>query len=175
MTLERNVKKGFKIAGWVILGIVGVSALAVLFGFIVMWLWNRLMGGVFGLPELTYWEAVGLLILAKIFFGSMHGEGGGGGKKKQKKDKSRRWENWDPENWDIDPEDCKHFRKYWNEGGKEHFHQYRDDYSTEEDESIGDTIKNTIKDEIRNEIRKEFEKEMRKDSEVEQSEDQDKE
>jgi len=146
MKPEEKVFKALKVAGWVVLGIVGGSALAVLFGFIVMWLWNRLMGGIFGLPELSYWEAVGVLILAKIFFGCM---GGGGGHHKSKK---KKWDKWDGDNWDMGPDDWQHFKEYWHSGGKEHFHSYRESHRG---------VRETIGDEIKNEIRKEMEKERK--------------
>ena len=71
-------KSAGEIAGWVILGIIAVIGLAILFGFIIMWLWNWLMPSLFGIAAITYWQAVGIFILAKILFG---GCGGGGGKK----------------------------------------------------------------------------------------------
>jgi len=33
-------------------------------------LWNALMPNIFNLPEVSYWQAVGLVVLAHIFFGS---------------------------------------------------------------------------------------------------------
>ena len=52
-------------------------AMAVLVGFVVMYLWNWLMPEIFGLDTINYWQALGMLILAKIFFG---GCGSGRGK-----------------------------------------------------------------------------------------------
>jgi hypothetical protein len=46
-----------------------------LFGFAAMFLWNWLLPAIFGLPELTYVQALGLLVLSRIFFG---GAGFGG-------------------------------------------------------------------------------------------------
>ena len=62
----------------IILGILGVIAFAVVLGFIfgavVMWLWNWLMPGLFGLKLITYWQGVGLVILARLLFGAFgHG------------------------------------------------------------------------------------------------------
>ncbi len=64
--------KVLKVIGFVLLGIIGVTALAILFGLIVMWLWNALMPDIFNLPEIGYWQAVGLVVLAHIFFGHDH-------------------------------------------------------------------------------------------------------
>lgn len=61
-----------RIAGLVL--IVGTIFLAG-FGWAVLQLWNWLMPPIFGLPLLTFWQAVGLLGLSWIFFGSWRGFG----------------------------------------------------------------------------------------------------
>ncbi len=43
------------------------------FGQAVLQLWNHLMPQIFGLPALTFWQAVGLMALAWILFGSWRG------------------------------------------------------------------------------------------------------
>lgn len=48
-------------------------AFAALFGGVVMLLWNWLMPCIFGLPELSFLQAVGLLVLCKILFGGIGG------------------------------------------------------------------------------------------------------
>src|SRR5258706_685299 len=40
------------------------------FGNAVLFLWNSVIPTVFGLPPISYWQAVGLLCLSWIFFGS---------------------------------------------------------------------------------------------------------
>ena len=44
-----------------------------IFSLLVLLLWNWLMPSIFGLPAITYFQAVGLLILAKILFFGFHG------------------------------------------------------------------------------------------------------
>lgn len=44
-----------------------------LFSWIVMSLWNWLMPGLFGWHLISFWQAVGLLILSKILFGGFRG------------------------------------------------------------------------------------------------------
>lgn len=44
-------------------------------GFLVVGLWNWLMPSLFGLKLITYWQAVGLLILSKILFGGFRRTG----------------------------------------------------------------------------------------------------
>lgn len=53
----------------VIGGLAAVAALAILVGLIVQALWNALMPEIFGLPEVSYWQGVGLLILGHLLFG----------------------------------------------------------------------------------------------------------
>lgn len=70
--------KVLKVIGMVILG----AGACLLFGFVIMWLWNWLMPLIFKLPAITYWQGIGLLILSSIFFGRL-----GGGSSEKKKDK----------------------------------------------------------------------------------------
>jgi hypothetical protein len=48
--------------------VVLVPAFIALFGAVTMWLWNWLMPTIFKLPEIGFWQAIGLLLLAHIFF-----------------------------------------------------------------------------------------------------------
>lgn len=81
--------KAFKVVGFVILGIAGISALAIVFGLIVMWLWNALMPDIFSLPEIGYWQAVGLVVLTHIFFGNDHKSNVNTRKKTKEKSKNK--------------------------------------------------------------------------------------
>ena len=58
--------------------LVGVIAIA-FFGFVTMALWNWLVPEIFNGPAITYWQALGLLVLTKILFwglgGKRHGPG----------------------------------------------------------------------------------------------------
>lgn len=60
------------IVGMVIGGVALFSLIAFLLGWVVMSLWNALIPSLFHGPTLTYWQAIGLFILAHIFFGK-HG------------------------------------------------------------------------------------------------------
>ena len=54
-----------------ILLVIGVLMLAmILFGGPLMVLWNWLMPTLFALPEITFWQACGLQLLATILFKS---------------------------------------------------------------------------------------------------------
>ena len=66
---KKRVMTFFKIFGAVVGGIALVILLAFGFGYLVKVLWNWLMPSLFGLKTITYWQGVGLIILAKLFFG----------------------------------------------------------------------------------------------------------
>nr|WP_239060686.1 hypothetical protein [Bacteroides sp. 519] len=48
---------------------VGFLLIAAAFSTIVMLLWNWLMPAIFGLIAINFWQALGLLVLARILFG----------------------------------------------------------------------------------------------------------
>jgi uncharacterized membrane protein len=91
----RWILKGLKIAV--------IAALAlVVFGYVVMSLWNWLMPGLFGLRMITFWQALGLLVLFKILFGGLHRHGGPG----------RHWRRRMMERWEqMTPEEREKFRQ----------------------------------------------------------------
>ena len=57
---------------WGIVFAIGGIGLTALFGFVVMALWNWLMPEVFGLTQVSYWQAWGLLVLCWILFKGWH-------------------------------------------------------------------------------------------------------
>lgn len=66
-----------------------------LFGFIggqvVKLLWNWLLPGLFGFPQITFWQALGILALSRILFGGFGFHGRSGSHYR------RRWEAMTPE------------------------------------------------------------------------------
>ena len=54
-----------------------VSLALTIFSFVVKWLWNWLMPGLFGLHVISFWQALGVLVLSKILFSSFHARPGG--------------------------------------------------------------------------------------------------
>jgi hypothetical protein len=59
------------------LAILGMLIFAWIGGEVVMLLWNWLAPTLFGLRQITFWQALGLLALCRILFGGF-GLGGGG-------------------------------------------------------------------------------------------------
>lgn len=66
----RRVRRVFSIIGMGIGGIGIAMIMALLFGFVVKWLWNWLMPPIFGLTMITFWQAWGLVVLSHILFKS---------------------------------------------------------------------------------------------------------
>jgi hypothetical protein len=64
-----------------------------IFGEIVMHLWNWLIPALFGWHTITFWQALGLLILCKILFGGWHGRGSD----RRRAQRAERWEWMTPE------------------------------------------------------------------------------
>lgn len=63
-------------------------------GLVTSGLWNLLLPGIFGLPTISFWQALGLLILSRILFGRV---GGGFGRRMRKARFARGWESLTPE------------------------------------------------------------------------------
>jgi hypothetical protein len=108
-------KSPIEIVGIIIFGAIAITGLAILFGFVIMWLWNWLMPEIFGLPELTYWKAVGLFILFKLLLGGCGGSGSKSSKKSE--DKCKKKSKRDFSKW-------KHYDKFWKEEGDWLFSEY---------------------------------------------------
>jgi hypothetical protein len=69
--VERKIRKIITVL------LIAIIAIAV-FGFVVKGLWNWLMPPLFALRAITFWQAVGLVVLSKIFFGGFRGGAGRG-------------------------------------------------------------------------------------------------
>jgi hypothetical protein len=92
-------KRILRFFGIALAAVAGIS----LVGFIVMKLWNAILPSTVGWHEITYWQALGLLILTKILFGFPFHRGGG---------PSRHWRRRMIERWDkMTPEEREKFRE----------------------------------------------------------------
>ena len=86
-------RKLFYIAPFAILGIALLIGIG---GWIVMQLWNWLAPVLFGWRMITFWQALGILVLCRILFGH-HGFRGGGMHRKMRDRMAERWEHMTPE------------------------------------------------------------------------------
>ena len=120
--------RGAWMAGRIGRGIVFGLAVALAFGLLVQLLWNWLAPAVFGFREIGYLEAVGMIVLARILFGSRGMRPGFGGK----------WHGHGHWGWggpcsgtDAENGHIKDWRKYdawWEDEGREAFKKYIDSH-----------------------------------------------
>lgn len=82
------IRRAIKIA---VLAIIAVGVLS----FIVMSLWNALLPELFAVRAITFWQALGLLVLSKLLFGGFRPYCGGGGRWRRRM--AERWEQMTPE------------------------------------------------------------------------------
>jgi len=111
---NRDASKAMK-AGKILLIIAGFLLLAFLLGYWIMFLWNETMAAIFGLPTISYWQAVGLFLLAKMFFGI-----GGRGRRSNSKYRRRHIKHQADETEDVTEVTASAtFKEFWLGGGKE--------------------------------------------------------
>ncbi len=112
--------KVLRIIGMAFMGVVFAAGFALVFGLLVMWLWNWLMPALFGLGEITYWQAFGILLLAKIFFG------GFGHHNKEPSDhfRDRFHPKWDHLKSRKEVGDWKQFKQFWEDEGRAKYQEY---------------------------------------------------
>lgn len=60
---------GEKVIVWIIVFILLIPLLILDF-FIIKWLWNWLMPALFGVSQITFWQAAGIFILARCIWGT---------------------------------------------------------------------------------------------------------
>ncbi|KAB5490972.1 MULTISPECIES: hypothetical protein [Flagellimonas] len=114
--VAHKVKKIVKVIAMVLFG----AAMLLLANYLLMRLWNWLMPDLFGLSTITYWQALGIFVLAKLLFGFGGGGKKGGGPRHKSKVKSsnrcgslrRDFDEW------------KHYDQFWKEEGEEAFKAY---------------------------------------------------
>ncbi|HEX8846425.1 MAG TPA: hypothetical protein VF791_17390 [Pyrinomonadaceae bacterium] len=86
-----------RIPKWVFVAApVGFAIFIAIGGAVVMNLWNWLAPELFGLRQITFWQALGLLALCRILFGGF-GCGGGSHRSKSRRRRDERWDRMTPE------------------------------------------------------------------------------
>ena len=122
-------KNPIEIAAAIIFIPIIIALFIALFAFVIMYLWNWLMPDIFGLTVNTFWQAIGLGLLAKLLFGTF-----GGDKSSNKSDKcsSKKSSKKDFSKW-------KHYDAYWKEEGERAYTEY---INKQETPSIEEAPKN---------------------------------
>jgi hypothetical protein len=129
---SRHGSKALRIVGLTIAGVGFAVLFALVFGLVVKILWNWLMPAIFGLGEITFWQAFGIVLLAKLLFGAGHGP--------SHRDHHARFENHFKDRFKsfAGPEEeaeggapvpgngrrWRHFRQYWRDEGQAAFESY---------------------------------------------------
>jgi hypothetical protein len=126
---ERRVQK---IALWTVAGLTGAIVFGLLFGLLIQFLWNATLTEMFDLPALSFWQAVGLFILAKLFFG--FGAGSSGSRRKRKKQRVDQQPSADSEDVSTLADD-ETFKKFWEEEGKVSYEAFRSGDAIDSDPS----------------------------------------
>lgn len=97
--IKNRIARGIKFA---LLAIPFAALFLAVFGFVVMRLWNWLIPALFGWHLITFWQAVGVLVLSKILFGGFRGRTG-----RQVYGRRRMMERWER----MTPEEREKFRQ----------------------------------------------------------------
>jgi len=95
--------------------------MSVIFGLFVMLLWNALLPDLFNFPDINYLQSVGLIVLARLIFGSIALKHHYKDSKKSRKPigKLTGLEKLDEIN------DWKYYDNYWDEEGRQHFEEFK--------------------------------------------------
>lgn len=83
---------------------IAIVAGVYIFGNLVMFLWNSILPAVFGFSVITFWQALGLLLLSKILFG-----GFGGHHSRHSRSCHHRSDQW----MHLTPEEKKKMKEEW--------------------------------------------------------------
>jgi hypothetical protein len=122
-------RSAVEIVGLIIFGIIAIVGLAILFGFVIMWLWNWLMPELFGLTTLTYWQAVGIFILFKILLGGFAGSDKSSSSSKNSKSSCKKEGKSDFSKW-------KHYDDFWKEEGDKAYKEYKERIGKENNDEV---------------------------------------
>ncbi|MFT4798848.1 MAG: hypothetical protein ACJAYE_002589 [Candidatus Azotimanducaceae bacterium] len=107
--------KFYKFVAYAALASVVIIAAGLLFGWIIMLLWNATIAELFGVSMISFWQALGLFILAKLFFGVGSTPG-----RHKSKDGEFRWAKFKDKSVRY-----QGFRKYWDEEGRDAYKRFQ--------------------------------------------------
>ena len=118
------------IIGWILIGLAFAGLFALVFGYVVKWVWNMLMPAIFGLGQITFWQAVGIVILAKLLFGgfSPHRRDRSFKDYRLRHDWHFPWRRFGDDRQDLKSRyrDWKYYHRFWHDEGQEAFKAYVD-------------------------------------------------
>lgn len=140
---SRHGGKVLRIIGLTFAGVGFAVLFAFLFGLVVKVLWNWLIPAIFGLGTITFWQAFGIVLLAKLLFGGFtHSRRDHDGRfERHFQDRFKRFARAEEAPEDDAPmpgngRKWRHFRQYWKDEGRAAFESYiRRMHDQEEKES----------------------------------------
>jgi hypothetical protein len=128
---SRHGVKALRIAGLTFAGVGFAVLFALLFGLVVKVLWNWLMPAIFGLGLITFWQAFGLVLLAKLLFGGFgHSHRNHDSRFERRfQDRFKRFVGTEEAKSEAEPmpgngQKWRHFRQYWQDEGRASFESY---------------------------------------------------
>lgn len=130
---KHRFANGLRFGRWIILGVGAALLFAFLFGYFVMLLWNWLMPEMFGLGVINYWQAFGIIILARLIFGTFGKHKGHDIKHPKPSFMNKHFfkNGHDFRKW-------RYYDKYWKEEGEESFNKYVEQKRSEKQDKQGE-------------------------------------
>ena len=128
---DHSLHKAQQVLFWVVIGLGAAVLIGLLLGVLVQFLWNSTITEMFETTPISFWQAVGLFLLAKLLIG--FGTSSSSSKSKKKKHSRRLGKDHgdaasDPEadaDRDEEPFDGDDFRAYWQREGRAAYESYR--------------------------------------------------
>ncbi len=105
--MQRRLFNERRAGRFALFALMGLAALFV-FNLIVMLLWNNVLVAVLQVGTVTFWQSLGILLLAKILFGGMGGRWG------RYRGRHSEWRQKMFEKWEgLTPEEKEKFKAQW--------------------------------------------------------------
>jgi hypothetical protein len=104
-----------KIIGFIILAIAGTALLS----YVVMRLWNGVLVDALHASEVSYWQALGILVLSKILFGGFKGHCGSPYKHHWKNEMKEKWQGMTPEERERIKAEWRDRCRVWKRSGED--------------------------------------------------------
>lgn len=101
-------------AGKFLLMVPLAAAAIIAIGFVVMYLWNTVLAEAIPVNVISFWQALGIFILAKILFGFRGGKGHGGPPFWWNKQMRRKMRNMSPEEREKFKEEMCRRMSFWH-------------------------------------------------------------
>jgi Ca2+/H+ antiporter, TMEM165/GDT1 family len=106
MSFRKEAGRNFWIKRAIFFPILFVAGVFI-FGSIIMYLWNAVLPDVLGVGIITFWQALGILVLSKILFGGFYSRHRSGFWEKCGYDMHEKWRH-------LSPEEREEIKKKWH-------------------------------------------------------------